>query len=549
MQLGTRSRVTLAGGLALLLLLVVAFVGRDAPEAEADPIRLALDVADPPSWIGVLDPERATPGYTLTLFHRRIPMLLDLSGRIVHAWPDVRVYGRARLGRDGSLYLITPDDAIEAYDWEGRLRFRYALPEGHFPHHDVIRLASGSYLFPAREKGALGDYLLEVSPEGREVWRWNVADHREAFPSWPDDLLDASHVNSVHEIGPNPLFDAGDARFRPGNLLVSARNLDTVFVVDRETEAVVWQHREGLDYQHEALLVPSGWPGAGEIAWFNNRYHARDGGRGSRIEAIDPRTGERTFTWGSPFFFSSIAGSVQALPTGNFLVTSSRGARLFELTRAGEIVWQLETPYLPIRALRYAPDHCPQLARLEPPAPERVTRREPFVDWDLYGFWLPEQPSRRVEGYEPPTLAEARACRELRLPPAARLELEYGFHPALAENGGPVGPLDARFRVEVRAAGSDRRERVLDAPLRWTPGTGVQSTALALDAWAWREVELCLDARLVDPPPGVDADRALVWSRLQTRSQSNGAARAAAPETEADRRLREEQLRRMGYVQ
>lgn len=52
-----------------------------------DPLRAEFETAKPSEWVRVLDPGRGSPGYNLMIFRRRIPMLLDLSGGVVHAWP------------------------------------------------------------------------------------------------------------------------------------------------------------------------------------------------------------------------------------------------------------------------------------------------------------------------------------------------------------------------------------------------------------------------------------------------------------------------------
>lgn len=521
--------------------------------------------ADPTEWVTVLDPERATPGYTLELYRRRLPFLFDLAGRVVHAWPSVRAVGRARLTRDCQLYAITPDHAIEAYDWNGRRRFRYTLPEGHFPHHDVIRLRNGNFLVLAHaeigkdaEPGArrsIRDYVVEVDPSGgepsgreaREVWTWSARDHRDRFvPAWNDRVVDPTHVNSLHEIGPNPLFEAGDARFRPGNLLLSARHLNTVLIVDRETGEVVWLYRDGLDFQHEASLIPSGWPGAGQILLFNNGYKGTLGHRRSRVESFDPVTRERGFEFTSRFFHSRVAGTVQALPSGHFVVASSHGGRIFELTRDGEIVWQIETPFEPMRPERYAPDHCPRLASLQPGPLPAKSRDAPFFDRDVYAFLLAgdgdERP--RLAGFEQPRLQDARGCRRLRLPPGARAVFEYGLDAGRLDGA----PLEARFTAELREMGGDRREHLVDTTVRWGPGLGPQRRTVGLDAWAGRSVELCLDARIAGDAPGDDPRQALVWS---VPDIAVGEPEAAAPValTAEEEKLREEQLRRIGYAQ
>jgi len=532
-----RRRAALRATCALALL--VAACHEAPPE---DPLRKALMKADPTAWVTVLDPERSSPGYTLTLFRRRIPMLIDRSGRIVHAWPDLRALGRARLTRDCDLYLIGMDDAIQAWSWDGEPRFRYELAAGEFPHHDLIQLANGSYLFPVRSDSTRSDALVEVDPSGREVWRWRLADHRDRFPGWDDEARDATHVNSVHEIGPNPAFDAGDARFRPGNLLVSARNLSTIFVVDPTSDAVVWQRSDGLDYQHEARLVPTGRVGAGQVVFFNNRYHERDP-RGSRVEAFEPASDELVASYASPFFFSAVAGAVQPLPNGSFLISSSQGGRVFEVTRSGEIVWQLEPPTLPMRAHRYPPDHCPELARRAEGELRPVARSRPFLDQDVYEFVLSEEPLGPLAGVPKQALPVASACRKLRIPAGARLHLGYGFDPSRVGEA----PVEARFVAELRELASGKRSTLLDERVVSEPGGELRERVVPVDAWPYERVELCLDARLEASEPAAGREAKPVWAvpRIVVREESV----AAAPPTPEEERFREEQLRRIGYVQ
>ena len=52
---------------------------------------------DTGTWVSILDPARAAPGYTLVLYRDRVPALMDLEGRVVHSWPKVRAVGRARM--------------------------------------------------------------------------------------------------------------------------------------------------------------------------------------------------------------------------------------------------------------------------------------------------------------------------------------------------------------------------------------------------------------------------------------------------------------------
>ena len=175
-------------------------------------------------------------------------------------------------------------------------------------------------------------------------------------------------------------------------------------------------------------MIPRGHPGEGNVALFNNGLEDRNGYRSSAVVEIDPSTGAEVWSYRAPHFFSSTGGTQQSLPNGHFLVTSSRGGRVFEVTREGRIVWQWTPRYLPMRDARYAYDHCPQLAALRRQAPPRVEPRgRHHVDRDLYEFALAHQSGRRRIGdrdrrsCSSPTSA-ARCCfRAARADAAVRL--------------------------------------------------------------------------------------------------------------------------------
>jgi hypothetical protein len=295
----------------------------------------------------------------------------------------------------------------------------------------------------------------------------------------------------------NPLAAAGDRRFRPGNLLVSARNLNRVFVIDRATGEVAWEWTEGLDLQHEALMNGPGLPGPGRIQIFNNRARSFSGDRQSELIEVDPRDGSVAWRYRSPGFFSPTGGVGQPLPNGNVLVTSTRGRRVFETTRAGELVWQWAPPYEPVRAVRVAADTCPQLERLarqdltkakavRPPAGYR------YVDRDAYRF--ARQGSRMqttVDGSKRQVLKTLDDCRDLLLPASARLHLGYGVDREwLRATGGGQPPT---FTVRLIPTDGAAQEAFLLRDAVGLDGAAWRSRTLPLDAWAHRAVRLCVE--------------------------------------------------------
>ena len=219
--------------------------------AQLDELHLELEDLEPASWIRRYRPSRASSGFNLVLYRRRVPMLIDMNGNIVHTWPGVRAIGRARLLRDGRLVVIGTDNLVKEYDWDGNLTWFFQLPrKGDFPHHDLHKLDNGNYLILANEIATHADYIWEVNEQKEVVWEWWSLDHLESFPTWDLESPDPIHSNSIQVLPPNRWFEGGDERFRPGNILVSGRNLDTIFIIDRRTGVVVWTFRVPLSVPH-----------------------------------------------------------------------------------------------------------------------------------------------------------------------------------------------------------------------------------------------------------------------------------------------------------
>jgi hypothetical protein len=494
--------------LALIPFLAVSLAsalgcGQRGPEASSvEPARpaasasVSLGKAGPisPRWVTVYDPARAWNGYTLTLHESRVPVLLDMNGRPVHAWPEARLKSRVRLLPDGSILGIGLGRLVAEYDWEGRPVWEFRTP-GAIPHHDVLRLANGNTLVLVLKEGDVADTLYEVDRAGKVVWTWKVIEHLgDRVPQRPSDPDDLTHINSLQELPENPWFAAGDARFRPGNLLLSARNLNAAFIVDRPSGEIVWWFSEGLDMQHEALMNGPGLPEPGRIQVFNNRLHSFSDDRQTEVLEIDPRDGKVAWRYRLAGFFSPTSGTQQALANGNVLITSTRGGRAFEVTRSGEIVWQWVPPYQPQRAVRVAADACPQLARLATQPPNAVAPAAGYrhVDRDVYRFSRQGARTKAVVDVKERTVLKKESdCRELLLPSAARLQVGYGIdREGLRAAGRAERPPEFAVRLRPEGAGKDI-ELLRDTV--GLEGSSWRQRTLPLDAYGLQTVQLCVE--------------------------------------------------------
>jgi hypothetical protein len=421
------------------------------------------------------------------------------------------------------------------------------LADAHnIPHHDLIRLRNGNYLVLAHDGHGHSDYLLEVDRGGEVVWEWWFEKHSGSFANWDPESTDPSHSNSIQELPSNPWHDQGDERFRPGNILVSARSLNTIFIIDKASGDVVWTLTEGLDGQHEAVMIGPGAPGAGLIMLFNNGLENRFDYRRSKAQAIDPMTGEVEWEYGSAFFFSSVGGTAQPLPGNTVLITSSHGGRVFEVRPRGRIVWEWVPPFLPMRVERVPYDHCPQLADLPPPTEIEVVPkdRRPYVDADLYRFDFKWETDKRIfDGRKKWVIRSNDGCRDLRIPTGATLRTEFGLD-ATRLAGRSV---KARFRLTI-----DDHERspetLVDVTLDGTSDSLWHRRTVPLGRYTMRKVTMCLDTNVegaAEDPSGI-----ALWVNPAVMSKSDRERRAlrSQPITDQERRLQEQQLKALGYV-
>lgn len=274
--------------------------------------------------------------------------------------------------------------ARQHHDWQ-----RADFPSGYYsPDYNPAVTGSNTLLLthttdmqPAVADGVLeDDRLIEIAPDGKILWQWKVSDHIDAFSFSADERaaikagaggggrgagFDWFHMNSAHYVGPNAWYDAGDKRFAPDNILVSSRQASVVAIIARDG-SVVWQLGPDsmrspqqksvgqLIGQHHAHFIPKGLPGAGNVMIFDNGGASGYGkpsplsanGEGiyarstSRVVELNPTTLELVWSYRAPNFFSTNISSAQRLVNGNTLITEGAPGRVFEVTKAGKIVWE-----------------------------------------------------------------------------------------------------------------------------------------------------------------------------------------------------------------
>jgi Arylsulfotransferase (ASST) len=177
---------------------------------------------------------------------------------------------------------------------------------------------------------------------------------------------DVFHTNSVKVLRRD--LASKFPAFKAGQLLISLRSSSAIAVVDLQTRSVVWAAKGVWQYQHDAQFLDDG-----RLLLFDNG----GGKQGSRTIEYDPIT--QAVPWyyqgdkAKPFFVPFRGGN-QRLPNGNTLIVDSAGARLLEVTRSKDVVWEWGCPPAsrdartnsgpPVDltgARRYGPDELPFL--------------------------------------------------------------------------------------------------------------------------------------------------------------------------------------------
>jgi hypothetical protein len=167
-------------------------------------------------------------------------------------------------------------------------------------HYDLTGLPEGGACPQAKDASVVACDIVEYDPDsGAEVWTWRATDHFDPaavsiYPipgegrydgGAPEPGCDTFHCNAIDEDPAN------------GNLLVSGREMDSVFYIDKTTKKVLWKmggSKASLDKatyipvsspfvgQHDARLQP-GWStcSGGQISLFDDETFTSGKARGA----------------------------------------------------------------------------------------------------------------------------------------------------------------------------------------------------------------------------------------------------------------------------
>ncbi len=278
-------------------------------------------------------------------------LLLDPDGKPVHAWrlstddlpfntePAFRknMYGVDVL-QDGSIIFLMQETGggIVKVDYCGRKQWSI---DGLF-HHTVTPTEDGKFW---SIEGLQTDFdhvfaLFNIA-DGKLVKKIDMKEVRKANPDLhifdlqrEPDVLNRVHGNDVE---PLPAKLAADfPQFKQGDLLISYRTINLLFILDPESLKIKWWRIGPWDRQHDGDWNPGGY-----ISVYSN--NTRGLGEYSNIVSINPATYETdVLVKGREHnFYSAYNGMHEVTSAGTVLVTSSRQGRIFEVSREGKVVF------------------------------------------------------------------------------------------------------------------------------------------------------------------------------------------------------------------
>ena len=349
------------------------------------------------------------PGYVIFGAPDGNSYAIDVKGNVAKRWPSpapntrlgyTRPLANGNLlsrvapirplpGAEAEYAEVTGTTSVIEATQDGRIVWQYT-DQARSLHHDMERLPNGNTLLvcskdlnlPQVSRRLLrDDCLIEVDPSGNVVWEWQTADHLDDL-ELPQDVKDqimngypsgrrtgvggapppTEGFDYLHMNGASPIPDSAghtDPRFKPGNIIVSYRYINTLAVVDRETKKIVWKTVGLTIGQHNPHFLPGGVPGTGNVLVFDNGFvngttnpHGFSTREYSRIVEIDPV--DTSIVWehtaensNRPIwsFFSHYISGAQRLSNGNTLICEGSNGRIFEVTPSGEIVWEYVNPF------------------------------------------------------------------------------------------------------------------------------------------------------------------------------------------------------------
>lgn len=305
---------------------------------------------------------RAVLGYDADLGNYSL-RLLDSGGVQIHVWPldYATIFGESQsvegLNNPHGLEMLPDGSVVINFGSQGIAIARIDqcgkpiwVRKGRY-HHSIDADEAGLLWTWFADEGLNLQYIVALDPEtGEEVGRISL---EEVAAAAPENALamgltdgfafkpkgkqnrgvgqDVFHPNDVEPLDSDMAVHF--PQFKPGDLLISMRNLNFVGVLDPDTLVFKWGAHGPWICQHDPDFIEDG-----RIDIYNNNF-----GRGrSGIMWTDPATGESGWRFMTPDskFYSESQGKMQRLPNGAYLITVRDEGRVIELDADGNLIFE-----------------------------------------------------------------------------------------------------------------------------------------------------------------------------------------------------------------
>lgn len=312
------------------------------------------------------DKNKAYDGYNLYTDDESNAYLIDMKGHVVYRWKFPTAKGNwqyVRLLDHGDIVALSYVKYFVKLDKNSKLIWDVPVAA----NHDIELLADGSFLISAFDTpvkynniNVVFESIVHISKDGKIIGKWSTYDHlkelqklhlpsvldsNEGEGSKKDPTLydknktfDYYHLNSIQAL-PDTSLGLKDKRFQKGNWLIGTRNVNLIFILDKDNQKIVWSWGPGvLDGPHMPRMLNNG-----NILIYDNGYNRNY----SRVIMIDPESGKIVWEYKATppeSFYSKEGGSSQLLGNGNFFIFDTENGRAFEITPTGQIVWEYYIP-------------------------------------------------------------------------------------------------------------------------------------------------------------------------------------------------------------
>jgi hypothetical protein len=313
------------------------------------------------------EPGRLEPG--LVLFHSVVgnkAVVIDERGEVIEEFSATPLgydlYRPVRPGNRGTIFAILTSQknrdnrVIAEINRNGEII--WATKPRWFTH-DFHILRDRHVLSVVRENRHIGGRrfsdtsIVELNARGELIWSWSLWDHLDELKDGPATRrrITEDHINNPFHINSVQFQDSEFTRkmFAEPVVVVSARNVNSVFIVGRQSNKILYEIYGECLGQHHARILPDKYPGRGNVIIFDNGvsfYGPKESTNRSRIIEYSIRNNRVEWHYEADDFFSPIVGAQQRFVGGNTLITEGYYGRIFEIGYDGEIVWDYVYPGL-----------------------------------------------------------------------------------------------------------------------------------------------------------------------------------------------------------